>query len=308
MSSSLSYGEHFCLYRAFLRFEIYARVFRPAQTLFDLTAYDGQTQFQLFIRRFEPWEVEEITCVHQYLSTIIRCTLHEMDCEFEVEARRFEGLAGQISSTQENSLQKLKFGRLFNFSDDFRDQVIRRSSSIAASGLAYMLRFCRNNQLERFAALQKNHLTYSPFLCQALPIEADFGALARSSDYKDPMQASIGYVRHNAGPGGGYVGIEESDSNLCYRTLGCIFWDPDRLDSTLFQNAVLYADTMGSGILADVVLPALPKNGGYSLEYSLRDVHLPADCLRHLVNKFALIDYMENGTLLVDMQLGKHLD
>jgi len=64
----LSITERSRLQRAFLRYELYSRVFPYDQHFQSLVSANGQ--FHLFIRRMEPWEVEELSCVHQYLTSL----------------------------------------------------------------------------------------------------------------------------------------------------------------------------------------------------------------------------------------------
>lgn len=76
----LSRSELTRLQRAFFRHELYCRI-----TPSNRDAYCSRTfptspdQFRLFIARLEPWEAEEMSCVHDYLTYISRRAVEDLE-------------------------------------------------------------------------------------------------------------------------------------------------------------------------------------------------------------------------------------
>ncbi|KAM7205923.1 hypothetical protein V8F33_000753 [Rhypophila sp. PSN 637] len=73
----ISRAETARLQRAFLRYELYSRLFPykevesggddPRSRSIDImSSISGESQFDLFIRRLEPWEVEELCSIHRF--------------------------------------------------------------------------------------------------------------------------------------------------------------------------------------------------------------------------------------------------
>lgn len=74
--------------RAFLRYELYARLFRldPAtpngptgQPHCRMSIFTAQEQHRLFIRRLDPWSVEELSCVHNLCFSLVRGWMVEVE-------------------------------------------------------------------------------------------------------------------------------------------------------------------------------------------------------------------------------------
>ncbi|KAJ6786017.1 hypothetical protein PWT90_02997 [Aphanocladium album] len=252
----ISDTEKLRIYRACLRFEIYSKVFRPAQRPGQLTRYRGREQFQLFLERFEPWGVEEVTCVHQHLSNMVRATLTAMNREFESEVLRLvahsnvvrarggdvnnESWSDSATVAVSDDISVINDGWPQYFSTEFSRHSIRAISSIVSSGLSYMHGFARSDNKERFELLRRNYPVQIPFLASALPVVSLSGALPttrKDMQNEDPTQANLGYVTYKASEHGGYLGIQESDDSFPYRALGYVFWDSERIASELFREA-----------------------------------------------------------------------
>lgn len=72
--------------RAFLRYELYSRFFRrdptppaPTDRYPRMSIFTGHEQYRLFIRRLDPWGVEELSCVHNFLFSIVRGFMAEVE-------------------------------------------------------------------------------------------------------------------------------------------------------------------------------------------------------------------------------------
>ncbi|SPO01734.1 uncharacterized protein DNG_04407 [Cephalotrichum gorgonifer] len=68
----LSSNERTRLQRAFFRHELYSR---------QLRRYDCSEQYELFVRRLFPWEIEEMSCVYYYFAFLARGVFGELEDE-----------------------------------------------------------------------------------------------------------------------------------------------------------------------------------------------------------------------------------
>ncbi|KAK4206516.1 hypothetical protein QBC37DRAFT_124489 [Rhypophila decipiens] len=76
----LSTAEKTRFHRAFLRYELYSRAFPYGENRKSLI--DGHGQFHLFIRHLKPWEVEELYCIHHYLTSLAAGYLADIEDQF----------------------------------------------------------------------------------------------------------------------------------------------------------------------------------------------------------------------------------
>lgn len=76
----LSHSELTRLQRAFFRHELYCRLFPVDQEWYSTRSFPtSDDQFRLFIARLEPWEVEEVNCVHDYLMRVSRHAVEDLE-------------------------------------------------------------------------------------------------------------------------------------------------------------------------------------------------------------------------------------
>ena len=68
---SLSPTERARFQRAFFRHELYSRVFSVDHARTSHSRVPADEQFYLFLGRVDPWEVEEMSCVHHYFASLV---------------------------------------------------------------------------------------------------------------------------------------------------------------------------------------------------------------------------------------------
>ncbi|KAK4212177.1 hypothetical protein QBC37DRAFT_197939 [Rhypophila decipiens] len=80
----LSRAETARLQRAFLRYELYCRLFpyEEAQSEFTESSISGESQFDLFIRRLKPWEVEELSSIHRFFFNLAADYMADLEDQF----------------------------------------------------------------------------------------------------------------------------------------------------------------------------------------------------------------------------------
>ncbi|EGX93263.1 hypothetical protein CCM_04636 [Cordyceps militaris CM01] len=271
LETKISETEQVRLYRAFLRFEIYARLFRPAHRDGEVQDYQGETQFRKFLSHFAPWEVEEITTVHQYLADIVENSMEEMDRDFEAEVRRLAAKAAREKAMRQTpapayawtNFAQMDATPLLQFSNEHRWVSIGYVSSITASGIVYLSAFARSDKTARFTCLRRLNDTWGPFLTDALPshyvggkpvfgfsttrprrrfvpfnpfreVPAPVGPPDGSPE--SPTAPNQGYVCHMARTGGYLQVADLKWAQL--RQLGCVFWDAARLGTGVLREAI----------------------------------------------------------------------
>lgn len=295
----ISDSETLRLYRAFLRFEIYSRLFRP------VVNFTGPQQLALFLQNFQPWEAEELTCVHQYLMTIVQGALDKMDQDFEASARRLivtEPPADSplaTSAKADNSrpgvqremanFSGMSLGRLRPFSQDFRDHSTVHMSAWVSQGLFYMFGFARASKEARFGLLRRDDPFLHQFLINALRGGTNTGALPTNTEVQnsdDPMQANLGYTKYKAQADAGYLGIRNCDGNIPFRALGYLFWDSARINSPQLQLAFTRVCNMS----LDYIQKRYKRESGISPETSLGEARLLRKHMTELLEKFGLLE------------------
>ena len=92
---ALSDSEQARFQRAFFRYELYCKSFTltedPYGLVYPMISYfDTPNQFDVFLAHLEPWEVEEMSCIHEYVSTLLFSLLNELG----------ESLVGEVLSAK----------------------------------------------------------------------------------------------------------------------------------------------------------------------------------------------------------------
>ncbi|KAM4063795.1 hypothetical protein HRG_006906 [Hirsutella rhossiliensis] len=93
-SAPLSPTELARFQRAFFRYELYSRLFPPDCREANYSLEPAQEQFDRFLARIEPWEAEEMSCVHCYYTSLIGKLVDDME----------DGAVGNVHSYDARSL------------------------------------------------------------------------------------------------------------------------------------------------------------------------------------------------------------
>ncbi|KAI1875187.1 hypothetical protein JX265_004245 [Neoarthrinium moseri] len=78
-SLPLSPIERTRMQRAFLRFELYCQICPVDRWCYGLSLSKADVQFEHFLSRMAPWEVEELSSIHQVLTSIVRKHISDME-------------------------------------------------------------------------------------------------------------------------------------------------------------------------------------------------------------------------------------
>ncbi|RDL41891.1 uncharacterized protein BP5553_01870 [Venustampulla echinocandica] len=111
----LSVIERARLQRAFFRFELYCRIF-PQSSSRGVSLFPRADQSRLFLSRLSPWEIDEINCVHQYLSSLVGVLVDELEDQLVGTVLSATGMKHTTpsTSTSRGSLQRIVGARHSN--------------------------------------------------------------------------------------------------------------------------------------------------------------------------------------------------
>lgn len=270
----LSDAETLRLYRAIFRFQICCRVFRPKRFLDLVGDHRAFEQHTLFIHRFEPWEVEEMTCIHQFLSDAVLKALEAMDCEVESYVReaclfmrpRYHSCDPRDVEivSDEGPITFVDFSgcalsALFGAFSRFRERRLWVMSSIVSKGLLYMAEFVLSDRDTQFKELRKmHHSVGDQFIVDSLEHLSVAGVtVPRPSNvlyegrYAVAKGANLASHMYGADLQRSYLRIANENRMVPFRALGYSFWDSERLTSELQKKAFAVAKAMGDSEIKD---------------------------------------------------------
>ncbi|KAM7210777.1 hypothetical protein V8F06_013839 [Rhypophila decipiens] len=260
----LSTAEKTRFHRAFLRYELYSRAFPYGENRKSLI--DGHGQFHLFIRHLKPWEVEELYCIHHYLTSLAAGYLADIEDQFGTRRRvpstklaekkkvkptqemvsfHHAGLHGLYLFKTRTGGNHFKFARyLTSFGLGFSMKLIDASDDPKRRReLIYAAPNAPNGREFLFEALR--HLP-PPQVSPTFDIDRNPGPIPY-----DPDQPSYGYSR--VSPRLRYDGYVHPTFNLMQtwasvwdirgtydplREMGLVFWDKGRLGTSDAQQNI----------------------------------------------------------------------
>ena len=174
-SVSISALERTQIYRAFLRFELYCTFFHDGNGP-GTERYSAQRQFDLFMSQMEPWEVDDMACVEQYLVSTIRAVFNELEADFEKplkEAKTVKSNQASGSSIQKHmvdiddlcDLSIFNQNKLLMFSDGFVVERNNYLSSMASAGMDLVFNLAKSDKTTRFHMIRTIRLPWKVSDC-----------------------------------------------------------------------------------------------------------------------------------------------
>ncbi|KAK5996519.1 hypothetical protein PT974_01854 [Cladobotryum mycophilum] len=238
-----SHSERVRFLRAFLRFELYSRVFPSGWKRQHncLSTHDAAEQSHLFVKRMEPWEIEEMSCVHHYYSSVAGRLLDELEEELVRAVQTAPGVTftspqldlDQMLGISDNRLTF--FNRLDLIGLDVYSRTGRWDSStyigyIVSLGIDFMHKLAVGDKVRRSALIRSTLSKFGrPFLPEALeelparqPIVRPLG----NNWNNDPSLPNAAYYRCRNTITNSYLKILDNPSGL--REMAYMFWDCNR--------------------------------------------------------------------------------
>ncbi|KAG9254079.1 uncharacterized protein F5Z01DRAFT_636741 [Emericellopsis atlantica] len=285
----LSSTELTRLERGFYRYELYCRVFpaEPGNALQSRSS--AREQFERFIKRLEPWEMEEIVCIHQYfvyhLGTIVDDLESQLVTRFLANACREPpvGDAQQVLYYDELDMREMTL-----FSTEARKDSPHNLGYIAASGLAFMNSvFHATTSTERLDLIRSHGPGTRELLADALyrgAEEIPHPPISRDFSGDDPSLPNLGYLQYAPDVTTIYMQIREDDIRwLPMRLLGYVFWDSDRLENPLARSVM----EQGQGMSMRELRQRFDRSKQPSAEARLDGFRVRRDVMDDLVRDYA---------------------
>ncbi|KAJ3545848.1 hypothetical protein NM208_g2306 [Fusarium decemcellulare] len=303
----LSASERVRLQRAFLRFELYCRVFpghrgdpngptgRAAPT------HRAAEQARLFLSRLIPWEVEEMCCIEQHFYTLIRRIIRDLDNALVTAVRTAPGVV-LPSSAKEPPLREhvgqvdlVPFENLDETDLTFFSQWERLffpdyDNYMSSLGLDFMYKLVMSAGRQRLAlvTLNSRESREEGFLREALDARArgvDWPHPPKdpaATDDDDTFSRNLGYRLFGKKRGdNNYMLIFRARiDRLTIRHLGYVFWDAARIRSPAVYEKLVAAKRAPTD---DFHLVFRRRK---SVEARLEGVKLPRDQMKRIEKEF----------------------
>ncbi len=297
----LSSTENTRLYRSFLRFELYCRAFQDSYRFQRANGFSPGDQFDMFIRRMAPWEVEEITCVQHYLTSFVSNALDGLETEFEAALMKVavaEAALEQRDRDSTNATQHLDLidlsdpdmGNLDMFSDDFAYNRILLLGTMVSPGLNYLFELATTPDKDRrFLMVRQNYAILGKSLPAALelsPVEDAGYEQPENVPVNDPAHANLGYHLHRARTSKKYLPIRRRVNVYPIRVLGYVFWDSDRIRSANMSRALC----IGTHLSDETLRVRYSRSSDTGLQTRLQHIKLHEKDLLRLEEEYGFIE------------------
>ncbi|KAF5717629.1 hypothetical protein FGLOB1_2008 [Fusarium globosum] len=313
-----SSSESTRLHRAFLRYEIYCSVFAPNEfePLEDPYQFSGVEQFDLFLRRLMPWEVEEMACVQVYFALLAGDYVSQLEeqlieavkstpelvwpsspdskPEEQAEKKEEEGIVSRRDDMRE--FKNLDLTNLILFSKDGIYSSPDSITHMTSLGLRFMYVLCKSED-RRSELIRSSSPDYREFLPEALshspawtPEDPNQGISTEETDsLDDPLRENLGFVlfgkNHNMGTV--YLPIDPTGSHYSIlRRLGYVFWDSWRIQSPGVSDRLRAVEKM----TYDEIHELFNKPWRNGAEARLQGVMLPRDQFEKIEREFGYIE------------------
>ncbi|KAF4451685.1 hypothetical protein F53441_5364 [Fusarium austroafricanum] len=313
----LSSSELIRLQRAFLRFEIYSRVFPSDDTYSWETPppnhkFTAVEQFDLFLSHLGPWEVEEMTCVELYFCILIGGFIDQLEEQLIEAVKKSPGLVwppssgstetekdieGSTTQNEDNlwDFKALDLGPLSLFSPDGIYRSPGNISYMTSLGLEFVYSLCTSEE-RRSELIRSNSPHNREFLPEALAHSPTWppGHQGEGISIQDPTtdldlsRGNLGYYLFNKSHEGTsmYGPIDLAGSYYtALRELGYVFWDSRRIQSSDVSERLTAASKMTYSEMGD----RFDRRWRKGPEDKLEGAKLPFDEMQRIEKDFGCI-------------------
>lgn len=287
---SLSPIERTRFQSAFFQYELYCRLFAPASGRFSETI-TAEEQLDLFLVRMEPWQVEGMSCVHNYLISLVRGFIEEFESEVIEAVLNWPGvlLPKPGEESRPPTFNDLQLRNLSPYENSPSGES-SFMNKIAAYGLGFINKLRRAGRLERKNMIRQEDPFGRASLPRALAYtpNGDFSRLPHRVDFQlgdDVSWANLGYrIRRAFDPRPRVLfAITRLDESLYepLREQGYVFWDNGRLESPAIRRSIVKAARMW---MTDS--ESCRSEGRTSIETRLRGVQIRWSEMERLIREF----------------------
>ncbi|KAH7305293.1 hypothetical protein B0I35DRAFT_414070 [Stachybotrys elegans] len=235
--SPLSTTERARLERAILRFEIYYRVFPINPDSDDLSTYTAGEQAELFISRLSTWEVEEVTSIHHYYSSVVANITFQLGEELEQAVCSAPGMMHidprpKSPPSGLRSLLALELRDMALWSEVDNEAVPYYISYITSLGLYFLHELVHASNARQAELISQTTSVSRQFLPEALNenIRPVIGTKKPENIASNDIEfANFGYWTFKRSSDSTYIHVYRPTSiHFPLREFGYMFWDSDR--------------------------------------------------------------------------------
>ncbi|KAL6890418.1 hypothetical protein GGI43DRAFT_219348 [Trichoderma evansii] len=303
----LSPTERARLQRAFLRFELYCQLCPAFECYPPEPFFSPDLQFRYFLAKLEPWEAEEISCIHEYFTINIGQYIADLQDRFlqavlenpQLRAPPNHDLRGGRVNNQDDSerdegedmeyFHELDISDLALFSTDCRYRLQEVAGFMASLGLEFLEGLMSSDTDRRWDIIRRNSPRTRGFLPEALhcspntlsptiPPEGDFE--------NDSSRPGKGWFDFKGSPYDEYISILFGSS--VHRILcicGYVFWDCERISHPTVREAFKTVRKMREAEMPRLYNPSV----GQSAEEQLKGFQLPKSQMLKITQEFGSI-------------------
>lgn len=303
----LSPTERARLQRAFLRFELYCQLCPPFECYPPEPFFSPDLQFSYFLAKLEPWEVEEISCIHeystinigQYIADFQDCFIQTVLENSQVRAPPDHDLRGGQVNNQDDSepdegedmkfFHELDITDLALFSTDCKSILREVAGFMASLGLEFLERLMSSGTDGRWNIIRRNSPRTRGFLPEALQCSPSI--VSRT------MPPEGGFANDSSLPNKGWFDLKSSPydeylsilyGGTMHRILcicGYVFWDCERISHPTVREAFMTVVKMEEAKVPRLYKPRV----GQSAEEQLKGFQVPKSQMLKITEEFGSI-------------------
>lgn len=257
----LSPTERARLERAFFTYELYSRIFPIMPGSLRISMFSAREQFDYFLRRMEAWEVEEISSIHVYFTSLVRDIIIALEDRMVRRVRMSAVLKDKKSDkpVAVNDINKagrdaelvpftdLELHGLSLFEMAQKRNVPQFISTMASFGLEHIARLLDGDDETQKNMIQEHAPFGRGFLPEALNYTPERDSVTHPpASYAeedvlddDPRHPNLGYVLFSRQEEGLHHGIYDHFQDLVYNPLregGYNVWDAARIKIPVFRE------------------------------------------------------------------------
>jgi hypothetical protein len=228
------------LKRAVLRFELYCRLFPIDPYGNGSSHYSATEQFDLFISRLPPWQVEEMTSIHHYYGSIVEEVVARIGEDFVEAVHASPGLVQLDPGTEPSEEEDMEPFKYFDLTDmTFWSELESPSvpdfiSYITSLGLGFIYSLTQADNAGQTKLIQHSSTVRRNFLPETLSESRGMGATIdvkkpQNIRGNDPTHANFGYWSFKRASEKSYLKVNKCGFVKWHlRGLGYVFWDSER--------------------------------------------------------------------------------
>ncbi|CAM1505141.1 Fc.00g107780.m01.CDS01 [Cosmosporella sp. VM-42] len=278
------------LQRAFFRYEIYSRLFPVDPECHGGSLLPAESQFNRFLSRMRPWEVEELSCVHHYMTIVIGDCMDRLEDQV-VKAVRDAEIAIRHDHPRSDLVRFDSFAlpdmALFSVSGRIRSP--NSVSYLASLGLSFSYKLIKSDESGRKDMIRANTPSWRDFLPEALehaPANAPRTVTPAWStneyDDDDVSEANDGYWYFKRSPQDVFLKIHAHGVlNKALRERGYVFWDKPRIRGQLVHDGLRAARDMD-----EEEVNRSNRYSGLSVEERLKGMLIPRGQMERINAEF----------------------